>query len=126
MSILKSRKHQRQKFAYDCFQSVQNGIKSKYKTQIEKLGMILYTNGLTSTLAYIKAGRENNNEFRFLYKHLTQWILQENPIIGFSIENDDDLLEKVLEIDNSRVVLALTQEFLTLSDALKEIVKAES
>jgi CRISPR type III-B/RAMP module-associated protein Cmr5 len=123
MSVLRNRKQNRQLFAYTNFTSF-SGSKEKYKALVEKMGMMIYTNGIVSTIAHLKA--KNDDEYKTLYTHFSEWIINENPVTGFSIGNDDDLLERVLGIEDSRLLLALTKEYLLLSDALKEIVKAES
>jgi hypothetical protein len=81
---------------------------------------MIYTSGLSSTLAMLKGGKNSVK----VYNHIEEWIWQ-NPVIGFSLNQNEYLIQKVLEINDPMVLNALTKELLSLTDALKEMVKAE-
>lgn len=102
----------RQKFAYACV----SGNDKKYKNAVEKAGMMIYKNGLISTIANIKANET------VLYGHIKDWLKKENYSLGFG--NNADLLKNLLATDPN-TLLILTEEVLLLTDALKEFVKAE-
>lgn len=129
MTRLKNRKLERQQFAFDQFIALDSSYKENFKTFIERMGMMLYTNGLISTVAFIRSRRfdrnENETEFKYVYDFLNNW-LREDRVIVFKLGETEDLLEMLLELDNSRTHLAITKELLLVSDAFKEIVKAES
>lgn len=120
MSYLKSKKLERQLFAYRAVKGF-HGNNKEYKSVIESLGMKIYNSGLSSTLAVLKSG---NTSEKVVFQQLKEWIT-ENSVIGFSLLNNEDLLSKVLQINNSMTFSALTKEILAFTDALKEIVKAE-
>jgi CRISPR type III-B/RAMP module-associated protein Cmr5 len=120
MAILQNIKRERQVFAYEKVDKVGNDFK-KYKSLIEKTGMMLYTNGLISTLAFLKAGGGEKKEW---YDHLSDWFKQQS-VVPFTLADNDDLLDKVLKINDGRTLMLLTKEALILSDAFKEMVKAK-
>jgi CRISPR type III-B/RAMP module-associated protein Cmr5 len=123
MSVLQNRKRERQVYAYNKVHEVNRNDFKKYKSLIEETGMMLYTNGLISTLAYLKAGE---GEKKTWYKHLSGWFARQS-VIPFSYNNhSDDLLEKVLQLDDARTLMLLTKEAIILSDAFKEMVKAKN
>jgi len=125
MPHLHSIKLERQNFAFTKIIILRNSypLDSKYKSMIESLGMMIHNNGLVSALSLIKNSDKTENAL--IYQHLAEWVNQKK-VIGFAFDlNNDDLLENVLAIDDSRVILALTIEILSLTDAMKEILKAE-
>jgi len=125
MPYLHSIKLERQSFAFSKIIDIRDNhhsLASLYKSMVESLGMMIYNNGLVSVLSRLK---NSNAENKFIYEHIAQW-LDYKRVIAFSFNlPDDDLLECVLAIDDSRVLLALTIEILVLTDVMKEILKAE-
>ena len=121
--ILKNIKREKQKFAYKQVKDIKenDNIKNKdYKSLVEKLGMMIYTNGLISTMAHLKAKKGVHKE---LYKHISAWFKRKELQIPFRMDKRDDLLQKLLYLDNSRMMMLLTKEAIHLSDAFKEMVK---
>ncbi|SFS79374.1 type III-B CRISPR module-associated protein Cmr5 [Lutibacter maritimus] len=116
-SYLKNLKQERQQFAYD-FVSKNNG-NSELKSIIEQLGMMIYANGLISTIAYLNNTKSNTkNE---LYKNITLWL--KKNYIPFGTR---DLLQYLLERDyNVRLHIQITKEVLALTDTYKEMAKTE-
>lgn len=125
MPYLHSIKLERQTFAFTKIINLRNNppLASKYKSMVESLGMMIHNNGLVSALSLIRnSGKEEN---ALIYQHLSEWIDQ-RKVVGFTFDlYDDDLLENILAIVDSRILLALTLEVLALTDAMKEILKAE-
>ena len=117
MGHLQSLKLKRQIYAYEIV-TKKGGNNKDYKSKIESLGMMIYNSGLVSTLTQLKL------KDALIYKHLKNWIVK-NKVIGFTFNEADDLLQKVVSIDDSMVLHALTIEILALTDALKEVLKAE-
>ena len=119
-NTLKNIKRQRQLFAYNKVHGVGNQQKKEYASMVEKIGMMIYTNGLISTMAHLKA---KGGASGLLYTHISDWFIREDSHIPFSMNQQDDLLKKLLELDNSRTMMLLTKEVIRLSDALKEMTK---
>ncbi len=120
-SILKNIKREKQKFAYKQVKDVKenDNIKNKdYKSLVEKLGMMIYTNGLISAMAHLKAKGGASEQ---LYNDFSNWF-QSHAQLPYKI--DSNLLETLLlEINDSRMMMLLTKEAIHLSDAFKEMVK---
>lgn len=119
MSYLQSQKLERQAFAFKSVHSVLSEQlqvhpvinKKDYKSDVEKLGMMIYNSGLVSSLAHIK------DKNKVLYKHISDWIKNQ---FEFS-----DLLKFLVEQKDPLQINKITLEVVALSDALKEICKAE-
>ena len=120
-NTLKNIKRQRQLFAYEKVSSV-NRNKKEYASQVEKIGMMVYTNGLISAMAHLKA---KGGAHKQLYDHFSEWFKREHSQIPFSMNQNDDLLKKLLDLNNSRTMMLLTKEAIQLSDAFKEMVKVK-
>lgn len=117
MGHLQSIKLKRQQYAYQAVTTYPNN-KKDYKSKVESLGMMIYHNGLVSTLTQLKKKETD------IYNQIHKWITQ-HPSICFNYNGCNDLLDKVVTIGNPMVLHALTIEILALTDALKEIIKAE-
>ena len=118
MGNLQSIKLKRQQYAYLAVKGIQDDNKSDYKSMVESLGMMIYHNGLVSTLSQLKKKEPE------IYTQIHKWITS-HPTIGFNFNGHIDLLDTVLKIENPMTLNALTLEILSLTDALKEIIKAE-
>jgi len=123
MEYLQSNKLKRQVFCYTKVHSiVDHKQKKEYKSAVERLGMMIYNNGLVSALCILKDEKDKYP----LYNHLSIWIAN-TKVIGFNLNTSNpDLLVNVLAISNSMVLQLLTIEVNKLSDTLKEIIKSES
>lgn len=118
-SVLKNIKREKQKFAYKKVNDVKSN-KKEYASQVEKLGMMIYTNGLISTMAHLRAKSVAHKE---LYKHISDWFKREELQIPFKMEERDDFLTELFKENDSRMMMLLTKEAIHLSDAFKEMVK---
>lgn len=119
-TVLQNIKRKRQKFAWDKVNEVISKQK-EYKSLVEEIGMMIYSNGLISTLAFLKG---KGGVHKDLYSHIAKW-LEEDNIIPFKLDTNEDLLEKAISIEDARQLMLLTKEILVLSDAFKEMVKAK-
>ena len=125
MPYLHSIKLERQTFAFTKITVLKHNLTlaAHYKTRVESLGMIVYNNGLVSALSLLKNSQKE--EDRLIYTLVAEWI-HKKKVIGFAFDlPDDDLLKNVLAIIDSRILLALSLEILSLTDVMKEILKAE-
>ena len=118
-SILKNIKREKQIFAYKQVNSVKSK-KKEYASLVEKLGMMIYTNGLISTMAHLKAKGKTHKE---LYEHISDWFKRKELQIPFRMDKRDDFLAELLKEKDSRMMMLLTKEAIHLSDAFKEMVK---
>jgi len=135
MGNLKNIKKEMQEFAFEKVDEVytkNNKIFNEYKSLVEKMGMMIYNNGLISTVANFKANEYNKKgnkkyEYIAISNHINLWLTDKSIYKEF-VHNgtSDELLQRLLSIDNGRHLLALTKEAVKLSDALKEMVKART
>jgi len=85
------------------------GNKEKeYKSYVKKLPVMIKTNGLGQTLAFIKA---KNDTYALIYKQLEDW-LKKCPN---SVINGDDLVKAVISLDSKEYRLATAEALSLLS-----------
>lgn len=87
----------RAKAAYDFVKSVNDSkvekLMKKYKSGVKKLPVLIKTNGLGQSLAFIKGRDEGWDK---IYEQLTKWLQEKTLVSVGSIE----LVEKVIEMDS--------------------------
>ncbi len=82
--------------------------KKEYKSYVKKLPVMIKTNGLGQTLAFIKA--KGSDAYSKIYEQLKDWLSRcPNPIIG----GGSDLVEAVINLDSGEY-RAATSETLSL------------
>lgn len=121
---LKSLKQDRQQFAFDCISEIKSahgGLPSKYKSLCEELGMMLFTNGLVSSMAKYNGNSSirERNECNFMVDHIFGW-MHNRGLIESNVFSMNDLVQ----VDSTKM-MQLTKEVVLLSDALKEMAKSE-
>ncbi len=109
----------RAKFAYDCVNEVaQNSgedLKKKYKSGAKKLPVLIKTNGLGQTLAFINK-RDSGNEK--LYDMIGQWLSCKQLI---ELDDNADLVEVVIS-KPSNEYQRMTTETLALLNWVRRFV----
>ena len=86
------------------------GNKEKeYKSYVKKLPVMIKTNGLGQTLAFVKA---KNDTYALIYKQLEDWLKKcPNSVIRY----DKDLVESVISLDSKEYRLATAEALSLLS-----------
>jgi len=118
----------RAEFAFKCAEEgKEHG--TKYKSQINKIPMMIKTNGLGATLAFIYSKKDKKKEgpvFKLIGRQIKDWInLHDKYKYYFGDEKLKDfehLVEKVVEI-NSPQYRALTVEILALFNWLRRFAE---
>lgn len=128
ISIQKTIERQRARFAYDCAEKAKTISKSKeYKAYVKKIPMLIKTNGLAATFAFVKAKSEDDKDkpgyaYRLIYDQTTEWLKQEpRGIISDRLKNAE--LVKVLVDLNSDEYRAITNEVLAFFVWLKRFAE---
>ncbi len=89
-------------------------ISKDYKSYVKKLPVVIKTNGLGQTLAFIKSkqkGEADGNAYNLIYKQLGEWLKDcPNAVIP---KNGDDLIEAVINLSSQDYRVA-TSETLAL------------
>lgn len=129
ISTLKGIEQGRAAYAYLCVKKVaeEDSQKKDYKAYVKKIPMMIKTNGLGATLAFIKAKsnakKESNSTkaYKLIYEHLTKWLgLDEKQLIDFS--GAEDLLECVVNMNSSEYP-AVTTEVLAFTGWLRRFAE---
>lgn len=124
-SLQQTLDQQRAKQAWDNIQSVANrpdDFKKKYGSLARKVPMLVLTNGLGQTLAFLRAkGKDDSSdEHNVLFRHLSAWTMsQVAPNAG-----NQNLLEWVLNNDSVAYRHATTEALAYLT-WLKRFAEAE-
>ena len=83
--------------------------------------MLIKTNGLGATFAFIKAKSSSGNAYDTIYKQVSEWIrVDEKKIINLS--KKDDLVKIIVELP-SPSYRALTTEILSLFNWLRRFAE---
>lgn len=126
-SLQKTLEQKRAHRAWECVQEVTSqsqDFRKKYGSLARKAPMLILTNGLGQTLAFLKAKGQGNasNEHTVLFRQLSNWVLGQ---VGTGTEtNNSDLLQWVLEHDSVAYRRATT-EALAFLTWLKRFAEAE-
>ena len=97
----------------------------EYKSYAKKIPMMVKTNGLGSTLAFVKSKCKQGEDtaYSLLYEQLKTWLSKpENSYYKISLSVGDDLVEKVIAL-NSSEYRAVTVETLALFGWLRRFAE---
>lgn len=109
-NTIKSLEQGRAKFAYECAsEGSQQPTKKEYKSHVKKIPMLIKTNGLGSTFAFVKS-KKNDAAYRLIYEQTKQWLKRDEKTL-LNVNEDDDLVEKIISLD-SPGYRAITNEVL--------------
>lgn len=104
----------RAKYAYKCAEEAselgENSPK-EYKSHVKKLPMMIKTNGLGATLAFIKT--KSDKAYKTLYRHLFAWV-KEDPNRVITWKENEDFTKQVISLnsDEYRLVTIEIMAFL--------------
>ncbi len=89
-----------------------NEWREKYKSYVEKLPMLIKTNGLASALAFIKS--KDEKAWETIYKQIEEWCRESHLI-------ERKLLEDVLKV-NMATYIRITEEVVSLLEWMRRFV----
>ena len=115
---MKTIEQERAYFALKCVERIKTQnkeVKEKYKRNAKRLPALLTSNGLASTLAFLKSKPETE----ILYKDVEEW-LKKREIV----KSNKSALEYCLEISPSQYRI-ITSEAIAFSQWLKRIAEVE-
>jgi CRISPR-associated protein Cmr5 len=134
-TTIKGMEQGRAKFAYECAEegSKIEKRKKEYKSYVKKIPMMIKTNGLGATFAFIKSNikskrnpyecaeeeSKKRDPYDLIYQQITKWLKREPKKLISERLNDEDL-EKVIISLNSPEYRALTIEVLAFFNWLKK------
>ncbi len=111
---------ERSQFAYGCVEKAiqqfpkQNGEKEskkqkEYKAYIKKIPMMILTNGLGATFAFVYSKKKNGNAYELIYNQTKEW---------FEVPQNVELVKWIID-QESPEYRAVTNEVLALFNWLK-------
>jgi len=114
-SVIKDLEQERAKFAYECaLEGEGSNVKTKYKSHVRKVPVLVKTNGLGQTLAFIKY---KDDAYKLIYDHIGNW-LKKNPQGMLELRDEDDLVQKIICLESSQY-RAVTIEVLAFLNWLR-------
>lgn len=116
-SLIQTLEQRRASKAWEFVNEVKDDIKSRYRSLALKAPVLILTNGLGQTLAFLKSKKEN--EHQLFYTHIQTWLIEETKIY----ESSGDLLKKIMEGDSTKYRQA-TNEALAFISWIKRFAEA--
>jgi len=113
---IKKLENGRAEFAYKCVVAVKTC--SDYKSYVKKVPVLIQTNGLGNTLAYMVS---KGKAYDLIYQHLTSWLSKEECSCK-ALPDHTDLLEFVVS-QPSMVYRQVTTECLALLNWLRRLAE---
>ncbi len=73
--IIQNLENQRAEFALECVKKAgQKNFRTEYKSHVKKIPVLIKTNGLGNTLAYVLSKRSNSKAYDLIYQQLSKWL----------------------------------------------------
>ncbi|HXH11954.1 MAG TPA: type III-B CRISPR module-associated protein Cmr5 [Alphaproteobacteria bacterium] len=122
-NLAQTLEQQRARHAWKCVQEIdkrEDRDKKRYRTLALKAPVLVLTNGLGQTAAFLHDGNEKNTVEERLYQHLSSWLLER---VG-GAQAQDDLLETITQRWTSAQYRRATEEALAFLTWLKRFAEA--
>lgn len=88
--------------------------KKKMRSYCRKLPVLIKTNGLLTTLSFIKAKTNDENEYSYIFSWLKSWLNGLNNDNKEKNEEKEDIIKKLTEMDNYKYMI-YTKEAIEIS-----------
>lgn len=94
----------RASFAYECVIEAckdNEEFKKNYKSYVKRLPMLIKTNGLGQTLAFVKSKvseKSQGKAYKLLYDQISRWLKEDQKHL-LDLGPNDELIEKVINLD---------------------------
>ncbi len=115
------------KFAYDCAKKGSEINKKKeYKSYVNKIPMLIKTNGLGSTFAFIKSKSSDDENkagyaYCLIYNQIKEWLRKDERKF-IKLNDNDDLVNEIISL-NSPEYRAVTIEVLAFFNWLRRFAE---
>jgi CRISPR-associated protein Cmr5 len=116
MANIKELEGGRAAFAYKCVDIKGKALGKDYKSHVKNIPMMIKTNGLGATFAFVKSKKKPT--YDLIYKQTHEWLKDCLTTKHFFVHNNNDLVQKIIELD-SNSYRAVTIEVLALFNWLK-------
>ena len=126
METIKGIENGRAKFAYEKAKNVSNGLKKAYKSHVKSFPMMIKTNGLGASIAFLfsKKGKENG-VYDKVGEHIVDWLKEDDKYKIYKINkliNLQSLTQEIIKIDSAEY-RALTVEILAFFTWLRRFAE---
>lgn len=109
-------------FAYQCASDGSNCAKPKeYKSYVKKAPMMIKTNGLGATFAFIMSKSKDGNTWELIYNQVDEWLKRNEN--SYLINNQQGELSEILIRLNSGDYRTVTNEVLSLFNWLRRFAE---
>jgi len=118
MATIQKLESGRAEFAYKC---AKEGISlgKEYKSYVKKIPMLIKTNGLGATFAFMKA---KGGTYDTIYKQTYKWLKEDNKLGLFKQNENEDLVAVIIK-QKSAEYRALTNEVMAFFAWLKRFAE---
>lgn len=125
MSNIKTLEQGRAEFAYKKAEEGKS-IGKDYKQHVKKIPMLIKTNGLGNTFAFVASkakwkdekGNEKLNSYALIYRQTYEWLKKDNKLGIFNQQQKEDLVAKIVNLESPQY-RALTNEVLAFFNWLR-------
>ncbi|APT72103.1 CRISPR-associated protein Cmr5 [Thermosipho sp. 1063] len=125
---LKTLEHGRAQFAFKCVENAINVLgnkKGEYKSYVKKIPMLIKTNGLGLTFAFILSKKAKSKAYEIIGENILNWLKRDEKRIlkdASKIENFDGLVKTVTMLESSEY-MALSNEVLAFFNWLRRFAE---
>ena len=128
VTILKQIEQGRATYAFKVVQEVSDSLKKEYKSAAKKFPVLIKTNGLGQSLAFLKSkggkisektGKKEINAHDRLYEHIGNWLQTEDEkrLVG----KDEEFVKEVIQLE-SHAYRQVTTETIALLNWIRRFV----
>ncbi len=133
LSLQKTLEQGRARFAYECAENASiienNKVSKAYRAYTRNIPMLIKTNGLGATIAFIKSKSKEDKDkegyaYELIYNDITQWLKKEpKGLLADKLNNPNgDLVKEIISL-NSAEYRAVTNEVLAFFAWLKRFAE---
>lgn len=122
MKTMNKLENGRADFAYKCAEEgseLDKKTRKEYKSHVKKIPMLIKTNGLGATFAFIFSKKKNGNAYELIYKQVSEWFKKDENPFKFEFK---DFTKELCEMD-SQQYRAITTETLALFTWLRRFAE---
>ncbi len=108
IGTIKGLEQGRANFAYKCAEAAKackiDKRAKEYKSYVKKIPMLIKTNGLGATFAFVKSKSKEDVEksgysYKLIYDHTAQWLQKDDKNL-WGLKESDDLVETIIKLES--------------------------
>lgn len=115
--IVKKKNEKKSKPFEDKLLSIYTKYGKEYKSYVKKIPMLIKTNGLGATFAFVLSKAEKGNPYYLIYEQTTAWLKADQKKL-LALTANRDLINTIITLDSSQY-RAVTNEVLAFLNWLK-------